>query len=151
MTDPLPTFKDWLEARDLPTDEDYSCVRCNGVYPTFAFVEVYDEGGNWDGTFQCSNCHIADAAIAQAAAAQAEREAREAADPWDCEAGRQVRQQRNIRLEMVKWALDPLTSPLAPDSIAEYQEYVKKLHRLTVDFPSPADVVWPVEPEPRYS
>lgn len=60
-----------------------------------------------------------------------------------------IRLQRDILLDACLWTLDPAT-PLTSDCQAAYLAYRKTLHKVTFDYATPADVIWPVAPELAY-
>lgn len=69
--------------------------------------------------------------------------------PWETEAGKFLKAQRNIALDNSLWALLP-GSPLTAACQAAYIEYRTKLHRMTVDAASPQAWTWPKEPTHEY-
>lgn len=70
---------------------------------------------------------------------------------WNTAQGRALKRRRNSLVTEWLWSVDPLTSPLTEDCRAEAADYIARLHRLTVDFPDPAAVVWPLAPALRYA
>lgn len=65
---------------------------------------------------------------------------------WESPAGVVIKAERDRRIDAARWSLDAETSPLSETSRLEWVAYVKALHRITVDFVAPDDVVWPPEP-----
>jgi hypothetical protein len=65
---------------------------------------------------------------------------------WASPQGLVTRAERDRRVDAARWATDAATSPLTAASRAEWAAYVRQLHRLTVDFATPANVTWPEEP-----
>lgn len=72
-------------------------------------------------------------------------EARQADDGWTGPQGDAVRFERNQRLDASMWVIIPGT-PLTQECQDEFCQYREKLHRVTVDFSKPGDVVWPNQP-----
>ncbi|CAB4131779.1 Phage tail assembly chaperone protein [uncultured Caudovirales phage] len=68
---------------------------------------------------------------------------------WSGPLGDAIRQERNTRLDLSLWAVMP-GSPLTQACQDEFTEYRKKLHRLTVDFDIPGEVIWPSQPDLVY-
>lgn len=73
----------------------------------------------------------------------------EAYEPWDGEAGKFAKAQRNIALDGSLWAVMP-GSPLSVACQAKFVEYRTKLNRMTVDAASPETWVWPEVPALEY-
>lgn len=122
------------------------CGICSILTAPFALVCPDEEAG----LFICGHCitnqHRAAVLEAEAAALAA----LEVSTPWETEHGKWVRAERNRRRDAVAWAINPLTSPLSSVCQAEFVQYVKELHTLTIDYATPAAVVWPVEPALAY-
>ncbi len=60
-----------------------------------------------------------------------------------------VRAQRDARLDFNRWAWMP-DSPLTDECKAAWLVWAQAMHRVTVDFSTPAAVVWPTEPTNVY-
>lgn len=98
-----------------------------------------------DGEGRCDlDRHEADRLAAVTAFAE-----RSVNEGWDGPKGDAIRQERNGLLDLSLWAVMP-GSPLSEQCQAEFVEYRKKLHRLTVDFPFPDAVEWPSQPTLEY-
>ena len=57
-----------------------------------------------------------------------------------------IKAKRNQILNETLWTIQP-DSPLTVECQADFATYRRTLHRLTIDFTDPDDVVWPTIPE----
>ena len=137
MTQPLRTYADKLRDEGRVTTDEFNCPECDGPpQPAFAIVEAAP--GRWI----CSTCHIKEQDAIRHAA---EQEAIAQLDPWETETANDIRRQRALLQEKWRWAVMP-DSPLTADAQAGVMAYLRLLNTLTIDYPCPEDVVWPVEP-----
>ncbi len=136
MTTPLRTYEDYLKERGLVTTGTFQCPNPDCLtdpQPAFAIVEVAP--GDW----QCSTCHITKQVQAQAEAYQ---QAQLELPPWETEAANNVRAQRSRLQDQWRWTVMP-DSPLNAAAKDRYMTMLQALNTITIDFQSPADVVWP--------
>ncbi|MCD1591818.1 phage tail assembly chaperone [Qipengyuania citrea] len=111
-------------------DGESQCTSCGRTTPMWAlYVDESIE------TARCGHCLTNDAINAPAVPNEG----------WDGEKGNDIRAERNQRIAAAQWAVLP-GSPLSTECQAAFLEYIKALHRLTIDFDAPASVVWPDEP-----
>lgn len=137
MTTPLRTYADKLREEGFVTTDEFQCPECDGPpQPAFAIVETAP--GRW----VCSTCHIKEQDAIRHAA---EQKAKAQLAPWDTETGGDVKRQRTLLQEKWRWAVMP-DSPLHADAQARVMQFLKLLNTLTIDYPSPEDMVWPAEP-----
>lgn len=61
-----------------------------------------------------------------------------------------VKAKRNLLVSEAQWAVLP-GSPLSAECQALFLEYIKSLHRVTVDFEDPNSVEWPTQPLIEYA
>lgn len=101
------------------------CISCLGLYPS---ILMFDEE-------VCNSCN--QEAIRKDSHAC---EAPCAEELWNA-----VKYDRNKLLDSSMWAVLP-DSPLSDQSQIQFKQYRAALHRITVDFTDPSDVVWPQEP-----
>lgn len=140
----LLTYEDHLEKNGYVSTGVFSCPACSGPpRPSFAFVKTHRDHEH---SFICSTCHTNDISKVRAAEETLQLVAREAADPWDCEGGATIRADRSIKIESWLWATDRDTSPLNDAAQERVRVMIRALHRITIDFRCPSDVVWPDEP-----
>ena len=123
----------------------YSCAGCGKKLPAFAIVP--DDSGEKG---FCACCIIDAHREITAQTERADAEARAVANPWDSPLGEHVRAERNLRIDRWRWAIDPGCSPLSVECQEEVRGMIRTLHRITLDFNSPEDVVWPDEPVLNY-
>lgn len=155
MTDTTTLADDLIAAGKQPHPGGYRCTvvnpvsgrTCRYVGPAFSFANVADFDAV-DRAYICGNCYQDLVRLAE----QMGRIFAALAGPpaWDSEEGAYVRAQRNAKLAAAFWTVQ-VGSPLTEACQAEWADYIRALHRLTVDYPGPADVVWPAEPELIYA
>lgn len=137
MSQPLRTFADHLREQGKVTTDMFDCPECDGPpQPAFAIVEA--SPGRW----VCSTCHITEQ---QQAALAAEDAAKAALPPWETDDAQEVRRTRTRLQDQWRWAIMP-DSPLTAEARARVMLFLKLLNTLTIDYTSPEEVVWPVEP-----
>jgi hypothetical protein len=68
---------------------------------------------------------------------------------WTGPQGDGVRQERNRLLESFAWTTRA-GSPLTPACQAAFASYFEDLHGITVDFPNPSAVTWPMQPQLQF-
>ena len=124
------------------TRDEYPCTDCGR--PTRTFGLLVDEE---DESATCANC-LVDRARAEQLAIEDARPA--PSNPWDGEQGVFVKAERNRRVNEAMWAVDPATSPLSAECRDAWGDYVRALHRITIEFAEPAAVEWPVEPATEF-
>lgn len=127
----------------------YECGSCRKVLPAWALVLPNEETDDPDDVI-CGNCHFS---LQRVATFEAEQEAKAklAIDaPWETDAGLEAKAVRNRLIAGAMWAVDRDTSPLSPACQDAWRVYVRALNRLTVDYPCPTRVEWPVEPTLEY-
>lgn len=134
----LPTMAAVMEARGETPLPLYRCPACTRVLAADA-IACTDALPGVGRRFVCFTC--ASAAFRDAAAA-AHHLALAALAPWDGEAGTACRIERDRRVNAALWAVLP-GSPLSVDCREAFAGYLARLHRITVDFPSPDSVSWP--------
>ena len=61
-----------------------------------------------------------------------------------------LRAERNRLLDLHRWTVTP-DSPLSDENRAQWSDYLRALHRITVDFPDGENVSWPEPPPLAYS
>lgn len=129
-----------MERKSLDHIDRGSCDGCRSTLPGWALYEPL-EADDWT-DMVCGACidAKADAAVLVEPIAM---------PPWETEAGKFLKAQRNIALDGSLWALLP-GSPLTAACQAAYIEYRTKLHRMTVDAASPEAWTWPKEPIHEY-
>ncbi|MFC5373915.1 hypothetical protein ACFPIF_15215 [Brevundimonas faecalis] len=66
-------------------------------------------------------------------------------DPWDTDAAKQVRAERDRRINASLWTT-AVGTPLTTTCQAAWEAWRGRMHRLTLVWP----VVWPAEPELEY-
>lgn len=115
-----------------------TCDGCNKQFPGWALYEPV-EGDPWADAL-CGACIMAHEAVEEEPPVLA---------PWETEAGKYLKAQRNIRLDGSLWAIMP-GSPLTPACQAEWISYRAVLHRMTVDCDDPGVWVWPEPPTNAY-
>lgn len=140
----LPLMTDIMKARGEEPADIYSC-RCGRMLPAPSFV-CTDELGPDLPRFVCSTC--ASDVHRRALAAQEQAEAAQL-DPWDTEAGRALKVDRDRRVNGSLWT-DAPGSPLTSACRAAWTAWRTTLFRLTLDFAGPEEVTWPEEPGLEY-
>lgn len=98
----------------------------------------------------CTDCKIGELRRENHRKEKAEKEKLAQEKPWETDKAKHIKAERNRRIDAARWAVDPLTSPLSGKAQADYVKYIKALNRMTLDFPNPDSVVWPVEPALEY-
>ena len=154
MTDVM-TLHDALIAAGQEPAASYRCTydnpvsgrQCGAVGPAWTFADTsgIPEIAN---LAICGGCYQDFKRLADAAADAAARAA--VAGTWDSDEGSAVKADRNNRIAAWAWATQA-GSPLSVACQDECALYVAALHRLTIDFATPADVVWPEEPMLEYA
>ncbi len=137
---------------DQINPDGYVCPTCNTVSPAWAMnapVPLENEEVVL-ADIRCTNCTIDLERQAIFEAEQLEKARLEVEEPWNTDEGIALKIERNRRINEAMWAVDENTSPLAEAAKEEWRTYVSQLHRITVDYTCPADVVWPVEPAITY-
>ena len=133
----MKTYEDKLKAEGRVTTGLFNCPECDGPpMPAFAIVE------RTPGRWTCSNCNLLDTM-----AVRQEEEAAVAAalPPWETEDANWIRAQRTLLQNEWRWSVMP-DSPLTAEAQARCMEFLRLLNTLTLDYPSPEDVIWPVVP-----
>ena len=141
----LPTLAAVLEARGETPADLYQCSGCPRCLSAAHFVATAGLPGA-SAAYLCHTCAsgpFREEQAAQAAAARAQL------DAWATDAAAVVRVERDRRVNACLWTSDP-SAPLTEDCRAAWADYRAQLHRLTLDFPGPAAVVWPMEPAMEY-
>jgi hypothetical protein len=141
----MQTLEDALIANGIEPAPRYACSHCHKSFPAFQFVSGAAAGLEGWACVACIQPALRQLAVEAAEAAQ-----ELAVDPWDTEAGHQIRADRNARLEATRWAWDA-ASPLTPACQALFLAYAAALHRITVDYETPQAVVFPEVPALEYA
>ncbi|MDO1559833.1 hypothetical protein Q0812_10385 [Brevundimonas sp. 2R-24] len=132
----MMNLEDHLLADSLTPEAEYACPLCLRRGPPFMFAATHEDD-RFEHDYVCSTC-LRDAERAEIAAAEADADAE--AD-WSA-----VKVERNRRINEALWAVSP-GSPLTQECQAAFAAMIGELHRVTIDFYTPADVVWPIIPE----
>jgi len=140
------TLEDKLLVDNESTDGVFNCsvVDCTFTGPAFAFHVMDDDA------VICSNCLLDENRNLLIETETIEKQRVEQEEPWNTELAKAVKLERNRLINESIWATDSATTPLSEDSRAEFCAYIQALHRITIDFACPADVVWPTLPVPQY-
>lgn len=128
----LRTYEDHLRERGFVTTDRFVCGECKQTRPAFAFVER--KPNDW----VCTSCYVAEVQAAETAAVPPPA-------PWETLEANGVRAIRNQMQDKWRWAVMP-DSPLHADAQTRVMQFLKLLNTLTIDYPSPEDVIWPIEP-----
>lgn len=126
------TLADDLSERGIPKPMAAPCAECGTLISPDCLARVDDK-------YCCGHCLSA-----------AEYVALSLSDTWESDCGYEARQRRNRLLEEWRWTVTP-DSPLNASSRDAFMNYLRALHRLTIDFDRPSAVVWPDPPQPTYA
>ena len=121
--------------------EKGECDNCLKTFPGWALYRP----------LKSEDCEVAicGACIASKAAAKTTAKVANTVAPWETEAGKFAKAQRNLALDGSLWAVMP-GSPLTLACQAEWIAYRATLNRMTVDCADPAEWVWPEPPKNEY-
>lgn len=128
------TLEDFQNTRYGPNKPKSSCDCCGIATVPFALVEHADFGG-----FVCGHC-ITDkerTLLAENPVANMEEE-------WNL-----IKSQRNRILEQYAWTIQR-GSPLNTACQKAFETLMKNLHKLTITYATPAEVIWPDIPTLEY-
>lgn len=123
--------------------EKGECDNCLKTFPGWALYKPW----------KSEECYeaICGACIASKAAAKvATKVSSPIVPPWDSEAGKFTKSQRNLALDGSLWTVMPGT-PLTNACQAKWIAYRATLNRMTVDCADPDAWVWPEPPELEYA
>lgn len=118
---------------DIPTQA--ACSQCTHSKEPFELVSWDDDPE----VYVCGHCTMDDHRRSEALAPV------DANEEWNS-----IRVLRNKKLEDHAWTVAP-HSPLSEQSKDNFMQYLRLLHRITVDYSSPSEVIWPALPEYEYS
>lgn len=139
---------------DLPTLAQVATSELESVYrcgcgreaPPEGFVDMTTVGDLSEPRFRCHACASGPHRTALAVQTADEIAALPA---WETEAATAVKIKRDHMINTTLWTTAE-GSPLTPACRQAWCDWRAAMHRITLDFPSPADVVWPTEPALEY-
>lgn len=125
----MKTYEDRLIEMGKVVTDLFDCPTCLKPQRPFAIVEVAP--GEW----ACSDCYLASLPPPEPVVLP----------PWETEDANSVRAERTRLQNKWRWAVMPDTAlnQAAQDRV---MLFLKSLNRLTIDYTTPQDVVWPEEP-----
>jgi hypothetical protein len=136
----MKTLEEILRDQWKIPEKDYVCPSCELRHPAFAIVEYHE-------ALICTQCYSTiEREITDGIAFD---QAQNAPRTWDSEDGKYIKAQRVGLLDRDRWTIMP-DSPLTQECQQQFIAYLKKLHRITIDFAMPDDLVWPERPELEY-
>jgi predicted RNA-binding Zn-ribbon protein involved in translation (DUF1610 family) len=127
----IRTYEDHLRERGKVTTDFFTCPSC-GKENLAAFTIVERAKNDW----VCSDCFLREVEASRPAVSL---------PPWETETANHVRAVRIQLQERWRWAVMP-DSPLNQAAQARVMRFLKLLNTLTIDYTSPEDVIWPVDP-----
>lgn len=143
-----------LASLELEIPKSYPCSRCGRETHPYGLQIKSGDQINIEteevADAVCGHCILDEQRQDNAEAEQAEAERIAQEEPWNTPQAIEMKLERNRRIDRAHWAIDPLTSPLSAKTRGLYVAYIKALHRISVEFPTPDDVVWPDEPALEY-
>ena len=141
----MPTLAQALAAAGHPEAEVYGCPTCSRRGPASGFVCTAELPGNQP-AYVCHTCASGPFREAHAAAAA---KAAAALEGWSTEAGGAIKRERDRRVNETLWTTSE-GSPLTANCREEWAAWRSAMFRLTLDFPDPGAVTWPVQPALAY-
>lgn len=142
----LPTLHQVLDGRGEHIAETYVCNCCPRTGPATAFASMSGVTGDHP-AFLCWTCASEPHRLALA---KQEAEAMAELQPWDTELGTHLKVERDRRVNASLWTTAS-GSPLTTECREAWRTWRTLMHRITLDFATPGEVIWPDEPPLTFS